>query len=152
MGFFKRGHGGSREAAGPVGSGGAGAAPPPANEHVNAIISEYRERMQLAARYRAEVAATGGLVWQSAEFTAIRRRQAEIEAAAAASRGSSGLMAMGPAAIPSILQAVAAQSNELRDWDAMSKSGLDGVFTNLLMELGGERGSEAVEQYKQIFE
>lgn len=151
MGFFKRVLGGSRDAAGSVSSGGAGAVPPSVDENVKAIIGEYRERMQLSDRYRAEVAAAGGLVWQSVEFTAIRKRQAEIEAAALANQGSSRLMAMGPDAIPSILQAVAAQSDELRHWDAWSKSAIDGVFTKLLMELGGDRGSEAVQQYEQIF-
>jgi hypothetical protein len=132
-----------------VGGSSSDSASTSVQELVDAIIGEYRERAQLAARYDAEVKATHGVVWQSPTMDEVRKRAAEMDAAAVAKGASSHLEAMGPDAVPSILEAVAARSDDLRQW-GMSRSGLEQAFTKVLTSLGEDLGSEAVERLKAM--
>jgi hypothetical protein len=132
-----------------VSASGSGSASTSVQELVDAIIREYRERAQLAARYDAEVKATHGVVWQSPTMDEVRKRAAEIDAAAVAKGGSSHLEAMGPDAVPSILEAVAARSDDLRQW-GMSRSGLEEALAKVLSTLGEGQGSEAAARLKAM--
>lgn len=137
---------------GTASAGGSGVrdAPSQVDELVDAIIGEYRERMGLADRYDAEVKATHGFEWHTPVMDATRERADEIAAAAVADSASARLVAMGPDVIPSILQAVAAYSDELRQWTGGSKSALEGAFATVLAELGADKDSEAVERFKAM--